>query len=638
MAIINSNFRISGLATGLDTDQMVKELMTAERIPLNRLQQQKQLAEWRQDAYREFTNALRGFKEKFFDITKRTNYLLSDSAFKVFAVKSSSDTYVTATGSAQAEVGVHTVKVRQLATADKAESVGNVSKAITGNVTRYDLSGESILVTLDGVTREISLSNYDDLADLIGDEGNGLQKMLDDAFGKDKILVSENNGLLQLSTVNGATRLSVMYGTKGIGGLQSLGFTPGASNRISTDTTLMGLKNQLAGQLNFDATGKVSFEINGEKFTFSENDTLTKVMETINNNSKAGVSIRYDETTDKFSITAKQTGAGDNIRISEISGTFFQAIGIDPANPVTTQGVDAIVEIDNVTVTRSSNTFTVNGIEYTLRKQHETDQVGETVTVEQDVDAVYNAIKSFVDEYNKLVDMFTTKLTEKYDKNYQPLTDEQKDALSEDEIEKWEKKAKTGLLRNDSILQSIQSSMRMALIDSVQGIGINLSSIGITSKSYQDNGKLTIDEAKLKQAIREKPDEVKNLFIQRSTDVPSYTRDLSSEEKSTRYKQQGLLWRISDILDDNISIYRDKDGRKGILLEKAGMEGDSSEFNSSIAKDIKGYSERIAEMLEKLYEKEENYYKQFSQLETYINRMNSQMGWLMSQFGMNSQR
>ena len=637
MAIINSNFRITGLASGLDTDQMVRDLMAVERIPLNKLQQQRQLAQWRQDAYREITNALRSFKEKFFDITKRTNYMLSDNAFRVFSAKSSSDAYVTVKGTTQAESGSHTVKVRQLATADKAESLKGVSIAITGSVSRYNLSGESILVTLDGVTREINLANYEDLADLIGDEGNGLQKLLDDAFGQGKILVSENDGKLQMTTANGATRVSVSYGTKGTKGLEALGFTAGATNRISTGTTLLGLKDQLATPLNFDATGKVSFEINGETFAFSENDTLTKVMETINN-SKAGVTIRYDEATDKFIITAKQTGAGDNIRISEKTGNFIQAIGIDAANPVTEQGVDAIAEIDGVTVTRSTNTFTVNGIEYTLRKQHEATQVGETITVEQDVDAVYDAIKTFVDEYNKLVDLLTTKLGEKYDRNYLPLTDEQKEALSEKDIERWEKQAKTGLLRNDSILQNIRSSMRMALIDAVEGVGISLSSIGITSKSYQDNGKLTIDEAKLKQAIREKPDEVKNLFKQQSVDVPSYSRDLTAEQRSIRSKQQGLLYRLSDILEDNISIFRDKNGRKGILLEKAGMEGDSSEYNSSIARDIGDYDERIAEMLVKLARKEENYYKQFTQLETYINRMNSQMSWLLSQIGGNAQR
>ena len=185
-------------------------------------------------------------------------------------------------------------------------------------------------------------------------------------------------------------------------------------------------------------------------------------------------------------------------------------------------------------------------------------------------------------------------------------------------------------------LEKIQSDMRMALIDSVEGVGISLSSIGITSKSYSDKGKLYIDEEKLKAAIREKPDEVKNLFKKQSESVPSYTRDLTTSERSTRYKEQGLFYRLSDIIENNISTFRDKNDKKGILLEKAGIEGDLSEFRSSLSKDISSYDDRIAELLDKLIQKEENYYRQFSQLESYMNQMNSQMSWLTSQLGGNS--
>lgn len=629
MNIINSNLRITGLASGLDTDQLVRDLMTAEKVPLTRLEQKKQLAEWRQEAYREFTNALRGFKEKFFDITKRTTYLLSDNAFKVFKTTSTGEDYMTVSGKANAEAGSHSIKVIQLATADKAVSNNPVSKPVTGEVTDFNLAGQSILVSLDGVIREIELADYDDLEDLIGDPVNGLQKLIDNAFGEGKVIVGESSGKLQLSTTGGASKLQVFYGTKGIEGLNSLGISNGASNRISTNATLVALQDQLSENLVFDAGGNVSFKINDASFTFSQNDTLSSVMAAINNSAEANATIKYDEVTDTFTITAKQTGAGDNIKISETSGNFLSAIGI---TGVTSEGVDAIAEIDKEIITRSSNTFTVNDIEYTLKKAHDPESDGETVTLEQNVDAIIDNIKTFVEEYNKLVDMFSSKLSEKYDRNYLPLSSEQKEALSEKEIELWEKQAKTGLLRNDSILQEIQADMRMALLEPVEGVGISLSSIGITSKSYQDKGKLYIDEDKLRQAIINKPDEIKNLFKKQSQSVPSYTRDLGASDRKTRYKEQGLLWRLSDIIEDNISILRDKDGKKGILLEKAGMEGDTSDFNSSLSKDISSYDESITELYKKLLVKETNYYNQFAQLEKYMNQMNSQMSWLLSQF------
>jgi flagellar hook-associated protein 2 len=610
MAIINSNFRLTGLASGLDTDQMVKDLMNVARIPLTKLEQQRKLAEWRQESYREFTNSLRGFKEQFFDVTKQTSYLLSSNAFKAFSVKSSSDAHVTVKGTSLAQASSHTVKVLKLATADKAVSNTPVSKPVTGDgITNFNLAGKSIRINLDGVTREITLSDYSSsdspIADLVAD----LQSKIDTAFG--------------------STTMTVASGTQN-DALTSLGIISGTSNRISTGSQLSALTDKLQGGLTFSG-GKVSFSINEESFSFSQDDTLQKVMDTINNSTKANVTLRYDETSDKFTITAKQTGAGDNIRIDETGGTFFAAIGINASNPVSEQGVDAMAEIDGIAITRSTNTFTVNGLEYTLRQQHTTEQIGETISVEQDVDKVFNSIKLFVDEYNKLIDSFSTKLSEKYDRDYQPLSDDEKEAMSEDDVKKWEDKAKTGLLRNDPILQKLQSDMRLAMMNAVEGVGISLSSIGISSKSYEDKGKLTIDEAKLKQAIREKPDEVKSLFQQQSEDVPSYTRNLTAEQRSTRYQQQGLLYRISDLVEDHISILRNKDGRKGILLEKAGMKGDASEFNSSLAQDITDYNERISEVLTKLITKEENYYKQFSQLETYMNKMNSQMDWLTSQ-------
>ena len=632
-SIINSNFRITGLASGLDTEQIVKDLMTAERIPLTKIEQQKQLAEWRQEMYRGFTNSLRSFKEQFFDVTKKSSYLLSENSFKVFSAISDSDEFVTARGTASALEGSHTVKVIQLATADTAVSNKAVSKAISGEVSDFGLSGKTINVTLDGVTRKIELSDYENLDDLIGNEENGLQKLVDDAFGLahnggKKITVSKSGENVVFSTSNGASRLTLTSDLEE-DGLAKLGIASGATNRISTNSRLGDLAGKLDMGMTFES-GKVSFTINDESFTFSESDTMAKVMDTINN-SKANVNIRYNEISDTFSITAKQTGAGDNIRITETAGTFFAGIGIDSANPVTSQGVDAVVEIDGDPVTRNTNTFTINGVEYTLKKAHTAENPDDTITVTQNVDAVFDSIKLFVDEYNKLVDKFSETISEKYDRDYLPLSKEQKDEMTEKEVEKWEKQAKTGLLRNDSILSKVQSDMRMALIESVEGIGINLSAIGISSKSYLDKGKLTIDEDKLKAAIKQKPDEVKNLFIQRSDTVPNYTRNLSSSERTTRNKEQGLLFRISDILDNHISTLRDNNGRKGILLEKAGIEGDLSEFESSLAKSISSYDDKISEFMAKLAKKEENYYRQFSQLETYMNRMNSQMDWLTSQ-------
>lgn len=642
----NSTMRLVGISTGLDTDSIVQQLMNVEKQSLYKLQRQKQLAEWRQEAYREFTNALRSFKEKFFDITNRTSYFLSQNSFNVFKVASTAEEYVTAKGTSSSTAGSHTVEVKQLATAARAVGNEGISKAIiSGEITDFNFSGKTIKVTLDGVTKEIKLEDY---SNYIGDKtdnlANQLQGLLDSAFGSDKIKVSAvmndaGNKVLQLKTANGATKLSLSSGSTN-DGLSALGIAAGTSNRISTGSTLEQLADKLNNGLTFDASGNVSFEINGKSFTFSKNDTMQKVMNTINNDADAQVTLSYDEVKDRFILTAKQTGAGQNIEFDK-GNAFFKAIGMADLNKIANgdtdgpgiyQGRDAIAKIDGNDVVRSSNTFTVNGVEYTLKKVH-TAGSSATITVERDIDTVYNSIKSFVDEYNKLVDMFNSKLSEKYDRNYQPLTDDEKEAMTEDQIEKWENKAKTGLLRNDTILQQIQQNMRVALMDAVEGVELTLSSIGISSTSYQDKGKLTIDEDKLKTALRERPDQVRELLIKTSDTVPQYDRDLTSEQRKVRYKEQGLLHRISDILNDNISTIRNKNGLKGTLLEKAGIEGDLSQYNSSLSKEISSYDERISEMYTKLAEKEESYYNKFSTLEKYMSQMSSQLNYLLSSMG-----
>lgn len=290
-----------------------------------------------------------------------------------------------------------------------------------------------------------------------------------------------------------------------------------------------------------------------------------------------------------------------------------------------TAGVDAKVTLDGQLLTRSSNTFAVNGVTYSLLKSSATQQ---TVSVSQDTNSVYDNIKNFVDKYNEVIDKINTKLNEKYDRNYQPLTDDQKSGMKDDEITKWETKAKTGLLKNDPILQDVVYNMRRALSDSVtdsSGSSINLSSIGITTGPYQDNGKLVIDENKLSAAIQNDPDTVANLFTKQSS--VSYSAATTSELRTQRYNEEGLAYRLSDILDDNI---RTTSG-KGSLLLKAGITGDTTEFTSLIYNEINGYDKDITSLTAKLADKESAYYAKFTAMESALSRMNAQSSWLFSQ-------
>ncbi|MBC7766356.1 MAG: flagellar filament capping protein FliD, partial [Hyphomonadaceae bacterium] len=220
---------------------------------------------------------------------------------------------------------------------------------------------------------------------------------------------------------------------------------------------------------------------------------------------------------------------------------------------------------------------------------------------------------------------------EKYDKSYAPLTDDQRSAMNEADIKLWEDKAKTGLLRNDPTLQKIVRDLRMQLIDPVAGVSISLSSIGIASQSYTDQGKLTINETKLKQAILKDPDSVMSLFSKQSTTLPDYDRKATMLERTPRFKEEGIANRLFDIIQDNISIMMDSSKKKGYLLEKAGMAGDSTDLTSSMSKLINDETIKVADWEIKLSKKEDAYLRKFSKMETALNKFNSQSSWIASQ-------
>jgi flagellar hook-associated protein 2 len=305
-------------------------------------------------------------------------------------------------------------------------------------------------------------------------------------------------------------------------------------------------------------------------------------------------------------------------------------------------GKDASVEITDPsnqkqTIYKSFNDFTLDGVSYTLNEVSEV-----KIKLTSNPQNTFDKVKAFVDKYNEIIDKISTKLFEKKQYDYKPLTDEQKKDMKEDEIKIWEAKVKEGLLANDSTLSNMLYSIRSAFYESVRdssgnGIGVSLTDIGIkTSSDVGERGKLTIDETKLKAAIQNNGDKVMQLFTKTSTSVPSYSPNLNSVDREKRYKELGVFQRISDILQDNLRTIRDNTNKKGILLEKAGIKGDFSEFSNLLTEDILRKDKVIKEMTSKLADKENRYYLKFSKLETAMQQLNNQSSWLTSQLGSTS--
>jgi len=549
--------RIGGLASGIDVDSIIEQLMQVEQTKVDRLKQERQLVEWRKEAYREITNLLRAFYDEFFDVLKTDTYMLSSNRYMTYSAISSAEAYITATANASAMEGTYTIA--------KIESMASPTI----------VKGDEWLLpegsSLDSTLEQLGLVGRDEEARFV---------------------------------INGVTFL----------------ITSSEVEDTPDDTVVI------------DPT----------------KTSMRQLMNIVNTNSKAGVNMFYSSIEKRFILQTKATGATTDIVLRDEKGGFLQSIKLlnaDGSLVDKKDGTDAVVyfmkigENDHtnpenfIRWTSSTNTFTIDGITYTVKNTTTDDMAPITITVVRDVDKAYNAIKNFVDKYNELIDKINSKLDEKRYRDYAPLTDAQKKEMSEKEIELWEQKAKSGLLRGDSILQNIVYGMRKALSEAVAGVGINLSSIGITTGAYSEKGKLHIDEAKLKEALRKDPEQVMQLFIKKSS--IDYSPDLDSTSRKQRYDESGLMYRIYDILMDNIRTTRNKDGKKGILLEKAGIVGDITEFQNMMDEELKRLDKRIDAAIEAMISKENKYWAQFTALEKAIQRMNMQSMWLMQQLGIN---
>ncbi len=373
-------------------------------------------------------------------------------------------------------------------------------------------------------------------------------------------------------------------------------------NAFAGETMNLGaaLKDlEFATALEFEE-GEISFSINGEIFAFSEDSTLNDVINTINS-SEAGVRIAYSSLTKGFAITSKTTGSASEVAIVNISGNAFAALG-NPAEESafgisegTVNGQNAMISIEGIAVEKSTNSFTIDGITYSLK---DTMDSAVSFTVDRNLDATVDKIVSFISEYNTIIEKLQSMISEKTYRTYQPLTDVQKDQMSEKDIQLWEDKAKSGLLRNDSGISSLLNSMRNAFSTVVEGLGMPPSALGLNTGSYYEQGKITVDTEKLRTALENNPDKVRDLFTQSPSGDP--------EDK---FSKSGLVLRISDALLS----YTQKATSNTLL----GLE-----------KQISDSKDKVDSLSDKLATKESALWRKYTAMEKALSSLYSQQSWM----------
>lgn len=506
------------------------------------------------------------------------------------------------------------------------------------------VGGKGLTFSYNGTTKTIYMMSKEELEKIGADDMSDkikedLQKKLDDAFGSGRITVGNDGDKLSFKTTlpNGkgddtTSTLTLVSGNSDLVGPNGvLGVKAGESNRLNMNDKLS--ESVLKGKT-FPQTIKV-----GDKdIEITKDDTMNSLIDKINK--ETDVSVSYQAVADKFVFTSKENGASGAIKF-EGDADVLNALFGEGASTANETGTDAIVAVkyagsdEVVKLVRDTNSFTVDGLTITAKGTFGykntsndpkkpnlvLDETSEPVEInaQVDVDKVMDSIKSMVEEYNKIVDLVNKELGTKPNRDYAPLTSEQKKELSDDDIKLWEEKAKEGLLFGDSDLRSLSSDLRFVITG---GLAEQFREIGIsTSTLYSDNGKISIDETKLRAALETNPEKVEQLFTSKA--------GTDAEGKPTF---DGLATNLRNVMDKYVKTIGSME-TKGILIKKAGSTSSPmSVTENTIYKQISEIEKMIAKLQDRLESERDRYIKQFTSLETLISQMNSQSGYL-SQLG-----
>lgn len=277
-------------------------------------------------------------------------------------------------------------------------------------------------------------------------------------------------------------------------------------------------------------------------------------------------------------------------------------------------GSDAEIRLNGVLYTSSSNSFSINGLTIeALGVTGDGEENELTITTSIDSQGIYDKIKDFLTEYNNVINEITKLYNADSASDYEPLTDDEKDAMSDTEIEKWEAKIKSALLRRDSSLNSIMSVMinSMSTSYTVNGQKLSLSSFGISTLGFlnaaeneqyayhidgdEDDANTSGNTDKLMAAILNDPDQVCDFFKQLTAGL--YTA-IDNKMKSTTLSSAYKVYNDKE-MDDQLDDYED-------LIEK--------------------WEDKVADY-------EDYYYDKFTQMETQLSKLNSQQSSLAGLLG-----
>lgn len=651
-----STMRLSGLISGMDTESIIQELVSAKQIKVDNTKKAQTKHEWKQEAWKSLNTKLKNLQSKYV-----ANLRFSSSYMKKTTKVSNSSAVSVITGE-EAVNGVQELSVKQLAktaylTGGKVQAGAEGKKwdalSKISDVMGADFKAGDITFTTGGKTVDIEVTEDTTISDFLSKiKASGLNANFD--AGQQRFFISakqsgaDSNFSMTADNVGGAKILAAL-------GLQvSLKDDPDSLkqyqeyasyyNENDKDATIAGMRSLIDGDIATQTQNYLDRYKNLVKLKKEAEDKITELKKDSDKNeaaikaqeeSIAAYEKEMKDITDSYIDITTATGDDGEVTYTATAKEDFKKnveesyyekaayasevlkkynAGTDVEGYATKiEGRDARIVLNGAEFTSANNTFAVNGLTFTALAETKADEVV-TVTTQDDTDGIYNMLKDFLKEYNSIINEVDKLYNADSAKGYEPLTDDEKDAMSESEAEKYETKIKDALLRRDSSLSTIRSGFVEVMSKGIEvnGKTMYLSSFGINTLSYftagdneknmyhidgdPDDASTSGNADKLKSMIASDPDTVVSFFTQLSKNLYSKMNDLSKPVEG--YRSYG-------------SFYDDK----------------------KMKTDYDDYKTKISDLEEKLADYEDKWYKKFSSMETALAKLQSSTSAVTSLLG-----
>uniref|UniRef100_A0A7C1FRN3 Flagellar hook-associated protein 2 n=1 Tax=Thermomicrobium roseum TaxID=500 RepID=A0A7C1FRN3_THERO len=477
-----------GLASGLNTQEIISKLLQLEQQPINRLNQRKQQIQKERDAWKDLGTRLQ-------NLASALSSLLQRSTVVGFTVRpSDSNAPFTASARPGAVAGTYSIQIQQLATATTLRSTGPIGAEIDPNAVlnntnlRSSVTAGSFTINGVAITVDPAVDTLNDVVNRINASGAGVVASLVTVDGRLRLKI-------EAATAGGPLQLGALGDTSNFLSVTSLLGAPRTGDAIAGTRSLAAVKTSVPlnqAMLATPVSGAGTLTINGVAINYDPAvDSLSTILNRINS-SNAGVTASYDATSDRVVLTAKTTGSL-RITVSD-TGNLAAALGLDPNQQQL--GQNAVYSLDGGATWQYSTSNTISdvipGVTLTLTR---TTSSPYSFTVEPNADAAVSAVKRFVEQFNSVLSFIAEKTA--YDATTKTA----------------------GTLLGDSAVRAVESTLRRLVTSPAIGVSgryRTLADIGISfgavGSAVGSTGQLQLDENKLRAALQENPDAVFELF------------------------------------------------------------------------------------------------------------------------------